>query len=117
MNRRIGLAVTALALALGLAACGGGGNDSNSGAAPPRTTSPSRSSSTTTTTAPASTTTTASATSTVQTAGTNLGTILVNTAGRTLYAFANDQGLTSSCTGGCASLWPPLMATGDATAG
>ena len=37
--------------------------------------------------------------------------------GKTLYAFANDQGTTSACTGGCATIWPPLMATGTPTGG
>ena len=72
----------------------------------------------TTTTEPATTTTpatappTAAATaSTVKTASTTLGTVLVDASGKTLYAFANDQGTTSACTGGCLGIWPPLMAT------
>ena len=117
MNRRIALAVTAGALVLGLAACGGG-DGGNSGASSKATTTTKAASAVTTTTAPASTTTTAaSGSATVQTGNASVGTILVNSSGRTLYAFANDQGLTSSCTGGCASAWPPLMATGAVTAG
>ena len=119
MNRRIALLTAAFALALGLAACGGGGDDSGSSASSSRTTTTAapESSAVTTTTAPASTTTTASGPATVQTASASVGTILVNSSGRTLYAFANDQGLTSACTGACAGIWPPLMATGAATAG
>ncbi len=37
-----------------------------------------------------------------------LGKILVNAAGATLYRFTADQNGQSSCTGGCAQLWPPL---------
>ena len=37
----------------------------------------------------------------------NLGTILVNSAGRTLYAFAPDKRAKVTCTGGCAAVWPP----------
>ena len=116
MNRP-GLAVAACVLALGLTACGGGGSDSDSSASSSRTTTTTDSSALTTTTAPAGTTTTASKSATVQTASSSLGMFLVNSAGRTLYAFAIDQGLTSACTGACAALWPPLMATGAATAG
>ena len=43
--------------------------------------------------------------------------VLVDASGKTLYAFANDQGTTSACTGGCATIWPPLMATGTPTGG
>ncbi len=118
MNRRIALMTAALALALGLAACGGGDDDSGSSASSSRTTTTApESSAVTTTTAPASTTTTGSTSATVQTGSASVGTILVNSSGRTLYAFANDQGLTSACTGACAGSWPPLMATGAATAG
>jgi predicted lipoprotein with Yx(FWY)xxD motif len=53
----------------------------------------------------------------VKTASTTLGTVLVDSGGKTLYAFANDQGTTSACTGGCLGIWPPLRATGAPTAG
>jgi predicted lipoprotein with Yx(FWY)xxD motif len=47
---------------------------------------------------------------TVKVATTSLGTILVASNGKTLYAFDPDGTDTSAskCTGGCASLWPPL---------
>jgi predicted lipoprotein with Yx(FWY)xxD motif/mono/diheme cytochrome c family protein len=38
-----------------------------------------------------------------------LGTILVNSAGHTLYAFAPDKASKVTCTGGCAAVWPPAM--------
>jgi predicted lipoprotein with Yx(FWY)xxD motif len=36
-----------------------------------------------------------------------LGTILVNSAGHTLYVFAPDNASKVTCTGGCAAVWPP----------
>lgn len=41
-----------------------------------------------------------------------LGTILVDGHGRTLYLFEKDQGSMSSCYGGCARLWPVLTTSG-----
>jgi predicted lipoprotein with Yx(FWY)xxD motif len=56
------------------------------------------------------------ATGTVSTRRTNLGRILVDANGRTLYLFEKDKGATSTCNGACASIWPPLTA-GKAKAG
>jgi len=42
-----------------------------------------------------------------------LGKILVDSQGRTLYLFQKDSGSTSSCTGACASAWPPLRSSGN----
>lgn len=36
-----------------------------------------------------------------------LGNVLVNSAGHTLYVFAPDNHSKVTCTGGCASIWPP----------
>lgn len=54
-----------------------------------------------------------SASSTLHTASTSLGTILVNGAGMTLYFFDHDTpGATASaCTGPCISLWPAVTTT------
>ena len=38
----------------------------------------------------------------------SLGTVLVTADGRTLYRLTTDTPTSSSCTGGCAQLWPPL---------
>ncbi len=47
-----------------------------------------------------------------------LGTVLVNESGLTLYRFtASDKKGSSSCTGGCASVWSPLFAVGKTSAG
>ena len=45
---------------------------------------------------------------TVRVAKTNLGKILVNAKGRTLYLFQADSGTTSACSDACAAAWPPL---------
>jgi predicted lipoprotein with Yx(FWY)xxD motif len=43
----------------------------------------------------------------------DLGTILVDSEGRTLYDFHKDEGGASSCYGACAGAWPPLLTEGD----
>ena len=45
------------------------------------------------------------------------GSILVNSAGRTLYLFEKDQGTTSACTGACAQVWPGYSAGSAPSAG
>lgn len=45
----------------------------------------------------------------VQTANTSLGEILVDGSGHTLYTFASDSINTSTCSGTCASSWPPFI--------
>jgi predicted lipoprotein with Yx(FWY)xxD motif len=57
------------------------------------------------------------ASATVGVANTSLGSILVNSTGRTLYLFKADVGTKSACSGACATAWPPLLATGTPTAG
>jgi predicted lipoprotein with Yx(FWY)xxD motif len=95
-----GAAAAVPIIALGVAACG------SNGAA--TTTSP-------TTTSPA---TNGGPPATVGVASSNsLGSILVDSQGRTLYLFGKDSGTTSTCTGACATAWPPLMASGTATVG
>jgi len=43
----------------------------------------------------------------------DLGTILVDSEGMTLYDFHKDKGGTSSCYGACAAAWPPLLTEGN----
>jgi predicted lipoprotein with Yx(FWY)xxD motif len=43
------------------------------------------------------------------------GTALVDGAGRTLYLFEADTGTTSTCTGACAQVWPPVLVSGPST--
>ena len=54
---------------------------------------------------------------TVSVANTGLGKILVDSQGKTLYLFEKDTGTKSTCSGGCATIWPPLRASGKPTAG
>ena len=80
------MAVLPLA-ALALAACGG--SDDSSSPAPPKTMS--------------------GAPATIGVSSGDLGTILVDSQGRTLYLFQKDSGTKSACTGACATDWPPLQ--------
>ena len=54
---------------------------------------------------------------TVGVTSTSLGNILVDAQGRTLYLFQKDTGTTSTCTGACATNWPPLIAPAAPTTG
>jgi predicted lipoprotein with Yx(FWY)xxD motif len=101
-SRPIAILASAAGLALApfaVAACGGGGATAST--TPPTSTTPPKVS-----TPPTS----------VGTASTTLGTILVDSQGRTLYLFTHDAGSTSMCTGACAAAWPPLLANGTPTA-
>jgi predicted lipoprotein with Yx(FWY)xxD motif len=89
-------------IALVAAGCGGGGygggDDSAAASPPPKTAS--------------------GHPATVGTASEgDLGTILVDSQGRTLYLFEKDSGTNSACFGACASAWPPLRDTGKPTVG
>ena len=91
---------------LAVAACGGGA--AATAAQPPAA------STTTTMTTP---TRAPTRTAAVRVAKSSLGSILVNSTGRTLYLFKADSGTTSACTGACATAWPPLLAKGKPIAG
>jgi predicted lipoprotein with Yx(FWY)xxD motif len=54
---------------------------------------------------------------TIGVANADLGDILVNSQGRTLYLFQKDSGTKSTCTGECAVDWPPLRTSGKPTEG
>ena len=53
----------------------------------------------------------------VMTHASSLGKVLVDGKGRTLYLFEKDKNGRSSCSGECASFWPPLLTSGKAAAG
>jgi predicted lipoprotein with Yx(FWY)xxD motif len=98
-----------------IAACGGSGSTTTT-AGPSTTEAPGTTAGATTTTA-AVTTTAAETTTTeaaaglsVMAAATDLGTILVDSDGRTLYLFTPDDQGEPTCTGDCATNWPPLTA-------
>jgi predicted lipoprotein with Yx(FWY)xxD motif len=46
-----------------------------------------------------------------------VGTVLVDSAGRTLYVFSRDKRAKVTCTSSCETYWPPLVADGSVTAG
>ncbi|HSO93277.1 MAG TPA: hypothetical protein VLS53_02245, partial [Candidatus Dormibacteraeota bacterium] len=48
--------------------------------------------------------------------GASSETVLKNDKGLTLYYFTPDTSTTVACTGGCAAVWPPLIATGGTPA-
>jgi len=88
-----------------VAACGDGAGDDATTTAP--------ADDATTTTAPAddgATTTAASDGAGVSTASTDLGTVLVDPAGMTVYAFLNDTDGESTCYDDCAATWPAVPA-------
>jgi predicted lipoprotein with Yx(FWY)xxD motif len=60
-----------------------------------------------------------SSAATVQLRHTSLGSILVNSSGRTLYEFTRDHANKNSCVAirGCSQAWPTLKASGRPTAG
>jgi predicted lipoprotein with Yx(FWY)xxD motif len=90
-------------LALGMVACGDDEEPTVAGGAQTGATTAS-------TAAAAATTTTAAAKATVATANTSLGTVFVDSAGKTLYTWDRDtNGANSQCTGNCAITWPPLV--------
>jgi predicted lipoprotein with Yx(FWY)xxD motif len=47
----------------------------------------------------------------------NLGKVLVDSQGRTVYLFKKDTGSMSTCSGACATDWPPVTSTGKPSAG
>jgi predicted lipoprotein with Yx(FWY)xxD motif len=111
-NKSSLLAIAPVAAAVIIAGCGGtsyGGGGATGGAATGGT-------ATGGTAALASTKATSNA-ATVDLATSNFGKILVDNKGRTLYLFAADKSTMSTCSGACASLWPPLTVSGTPKAG
>ncbi len=62
-------------------------------------------------TTPTSSATTGSASS-LKTASTSIGTVLVDSSGRTVYELVGDSVAKPTCTGGCLSAWPAVKANG-----
>jgi predicted lipoprotein with Yx(FWY)xxD motif len=54
---------------------------------------------------------------TIALCSTNLGRVLVNSKGHTLYLFKKDRNGKSACYGSCATFWPPLLKHGTPTLG
>jgi predicted lipoprotein with Yx(FWY)xxD motif len=91
------LAIAIVVAAFAFAGCGSSGGSNANSPAPPKTAN--------------------GQSATVGVANENVGKILVDTQGRTLYLFERDSGSKSACTGACAAEWPPLRATGKPTVG
>jgi predicted lipoprotein with Yx(FWY)xxD motif len=113
-----------MGLVTAIAACGPAASASPSVAAPSAaSTSPSASATESATDEPSPTEeatespTDTAGEATVGVAQSDLGEILVDGEGRTLYAFTPDEGGEPTCYDDCATNWPPLVVTGDITVG
>ncbi len=105
MQSRTWFATALLALAVSAAACGGSsGSTASSSPSPSPAASPVPS--------PVAT----GATIAVA-AGGNLGSILVDGKGMTVYLFVADKGPASTCYASCATVWPPVLTSGAPQAG
>jgi predicted lipoprotein with Yx(FWY)xxD motif len=105
------------ALALGIAAAGCGGSSSSSAAPSSGGTNASSGSSGGYGYGGGGGSSTSPSAVTLKATNSQLGTILVDQDGKTLYLFEADSMNKSNCSGGCLTLWPPVMASGKATAG
>ena len=106
-------AVVGLAVALLLAACAGGASDT----AEPATSTPSPAPPASEAATESAAGTTAEAEVSVLVAESDLGQILTDADGNTIYYFANDSEGTSSCAGDCLANWPPVPAEGTPSPG
>ncbi|MDL4774188.1 MULTISPECIES: COG4315 family predicted lipoprotein [Thermomonosporaceae] len=88
-----------MAAVVTVAGCGGSSYDSSSQKMAPKS--------------PAAPTSGGASAETIKTANVGpLGQILVDGEGRTVYLFQKDKGNTSSCSGACATVWPPVTTNG-----
>lgn len=113
-----GLIAVLGAAALLAAGCGSSKSSSSTSAASAYPSETEKSTSTAAATTPAATTP-ASGTGVAVTVkhASKLGTILAAGSKKlTVYMFEGDKGAASSCSGACASVWPPVTSTGAATA-
>jgi len=95
------------AIALAVAGCGG-----SSGAQGGSAYGGGTSHSTAAASAPAPPASNGSGAASITLATSDLGKILVNSKGQTLYLFQADKGSVSTCNGACASAWPPVITKG-----
>jgi predicted lipoprotein with Yx(FWY)xxD motif len=105
----LGLGLSAAALAAFAAACGG--SDSSGSGSSASSSAPS-SAAGSTAGAPASGTA-----ASVMTKSGTLGTYLTDSSGKSLYMFASDTSTKSTCSGDCATQWPPLTSKDAPKAG
>ena len=109
---RAGAAIAALALAIIAAGCGSSSNNNSSSSSASGGGGIYGGGSSSTTKAPASSGGTAAVVAVAD--NPKLGKILVDSKGNTLYYFEKDKqgGKSSSCSGACASVWPPVISSG-----
>jgi predicted lipoprotein with Yx(FWY)xxD motif len=115
---KIGLPLAAFAVLA--AACSNGSSGSSGAASTPASTpaSPASPASSAAGAASGSSAAGASSTSSTVDVHTNNGTsVLTDSTGRALYLFGSDTSTKSTCSGACATAWPPLTAKGAPTAG
>lgn len=110
---RTGLGITLAAAAMAAAACSSGSASSNSTAAGAGATTTSSAPSTSASVVPSSAA--SGSALALKTVTGSQGIWLTNSSGRALYVYTKDKGSTSVCYGGCATAWPPLLATGPVT--
>jgi predicted lipoprotein with Yx(FWY)xxD motif len=101
-SSRLAALTIVLLSALVMAACGStGSSTTGSGGAPASVPQP----------------TAGTPSGTVDVARTGLGSVLADSHGRTLYLWQADTASKSTCTGACATAWPPLETSAKPTAG
>jgi predicted lipoprotein with Yx(FWY)xxD motif len=112
LRHRYSSLALAAAVALGLAACGSTTDQTTpaAGSAPSSASAGASSSA-------SSSASTSAASTTLALATTNLGEVVVDAQGRTLYMYGKDTAGSgkSACTGACLTAWPPVIATGAPT--
>ncbi len=114
---RLGRALVVVAMAGVLAACTSEADATPEATEPAPTASPSASEAEATATAAATASADDSAEATVLVADSDLGEILTDADGLTIYYFANDTEGVSNCEGECLANWPPVEAGDEQTAG
>jgi predicted lipoprotein with Yx(FWY)xxD motif len=62
---------------------------------------------------PQSTTAVSGSASALNSKSTSIGTVLVDTSGRTVYELVGDTAASPTCTGGCLAIWPAVVANGS----
>jgi predicted lipoprotein with Yx(FWY)xxD motif len=114
------LPLLAAGAALALAACGGSSKSDTSASSPAPAKTASSNADSGAYGAPAATSTPAASSgsaTTVKLAKGDQGSFLVDSSGRALYLWEADKSDKSTCSGACASAWPPLTTSGKPAAG
>lgn len=108
-------ALLAVIGAVVIAGCGGGSSSSSSSSSEPSTTESESASATTSSESGEGGSSGSGTIASAEVGG--VGTVLVDSEGKTVYMYTPDEGTTSTCYGGCEAAWPPVVAEGKPTAG